>query len=152
MLDRFKNYVDSLLSPDSIDDTASRLQLATTALLIEMMRQDDVEHHDERQLIKQLIKRGFSCTDDETDELYRQATKKLDASVDYYQFTSLIARHFTPHQKFGLIENLWRVALADHELDAFEEHMVRRIADLIHVPHRDFIRAKHMVQKSLAKR
>ena len=41
------------------------------------------------------------------------------------------------------MELLWDVAYADGRLHKYEEHLVRRIADLIHVPHRTFIRAKH---------
>ena len=42
-----------------------------------------------------------------------------------------------------MVELLWRVAYADGDLDKYEEHLVRRIADLIHVPHSVFIRMKH---------
>ena len=41
---------------------------------------------------------------------------------------------------------LWRVAYADGCLDPYEEALVRKIADLIYVPHRDFIRTKHRVR------
>jgi uncharacterized tellurite resistance protein B-like protein len=36
------------------------------------------------------------------------------------------------------------VALADREIHHHEEALVRRLADLLHVPHREFIRAKHL--------
>lgn len=44
------------------------------------------------------------------------------------------------------MELLWRVAFADGRLDRYEEHLIRRIADLLHLPHRDFIRAKLRAQ------
>ena len=37
---------------------------------------------------------------------------------------------------------LWLVAFADGKKDAHEEHMVRKIAGLLHVAHPDFIDAK----------
>lgn len=150
MLDRVKNYIDSLLVAESTDDTEDRLQIATTALLIEMMRQDNIERNAERKLIMKLIRSSFPISEDEAETLYQLAAKELDAAVDYYQFTKLIARHFTPQQKITVIENLWKVAFADHALDALEEHMVRRIAGLIHVSHRDFIRTKYQVKQSLS--
>jgi uncharacterized tellurite resistance protein B-like protein len=48
----------------------------------------------------------------------------------------------------ALIENLWRIAFADGELHHYEEHVIRRIADLIHVSHMDFIAAKLRVEAS----
>ena len=149
MLEQIKNYVDGLLATESPDDTEQRLQIATTALLIEMMRQDNIERSAERRLIKKLIRSSFPINEDEAEKLYQLATRELNAAVDYYQFTSVIARNFTPQQKIAVIENLWKVAFADHALDALEEHMVRRIAGLIHVSHHDFIRAKHQVKQSL---
>ncbi len=45
-------------------------------------------------------------------------------------------------ERIALVRNLWRVAFADGDLDRHEEHLVRRVADLLHVRHSDFIRAK----------
>ena len=61
---------------------------------------------------------------------------------DYYQFTSLINRHFGQQQKQYVIELMWRVAYADAELAAHENHVLRRIAELLHVTHADYIAAK----------
>jgi len=68
--------------------------------------------------------------------------------VSLYQFTGLINQHFTPEQKVRVVEMLWQVAYADGHLDPYEEALVRKIADLIHVPHRQFIQAKHRVAES----
>ncbi|MBV2123299.1 MAG: TerB family tellurite resistance protein, partial [Candidatus Thiodiazotropha sp. (ex Ctena orbiculata)] len=48
-------------------------------------------------------------------------------------------------QKIQIIESLWQVAFADRQLHHYEEHVIRRLADLIHVSHGDFISAKHRV-------
>ena len=45
-------------------------------------------------------------------------------------------------EKFVLIKTLWRVAAADGDIHRYEDHLIRRIADLLYVPHSDFIRAK----------
>jgi uncharacterized tellurite resistance protein B-like protein len=47
-----------------------------------------------------------------------------------------------------VVEAFWRVAFADQELHHYEEHVIRRLADLIHVPHSDFIAAKHRIMNS----
>ena len=48
-----------------------------------------------------------------------------------------------------VIEHLWEIAFADSRLDKYEEHMVRKIAGLIYVEHKDFINAKLRVKKRL---
>ena len=45
-------------------------------------------------------------------------------------------------EKLRLVEQLWRVANADSVIHKYEEHLIRRIADLLHIPHRAFIVAK----------
>jgi uncharacterized tellurite resistance protein B-like protein len=38
---------------------------------------------------------------------------------------------------------LWQLAYADQTIDKFEEHLIRKLAELLHVPHKHFIQAKH---------
>ncbi|MDD9894524.1 MAG: TerB family tellurite resistance protein, partial [Gammaproteobacteria bacterium] len=42
--------------------------------------------------------------------------------------------------------NMWRVAFSDERLDKYEEHLIRKIADLIYVSHSDFIKSKLKVR------
>jgi uncharacterized tellurite resistance protein B-like protein len=60
-----------------------------------------------------------------------------------YQFTQQVNEHCSVQDKFDLIAGMWRIAYADGELDKYEEYVIRKVADLIHVAHSDFIRAKH---------
>ena len=61
---------------------------------------------------------------------------------DIYQFTSKIDATFSPERKVGLIEELWRAAYSDSVLHEYEEHLIRRVADLLHLSHSQFIAAK----------
>ena len=45
-------------------------------------------------------------------------------------------------QKRDLLAMMWRVAMADNEISRYEEHVIRKVADLLYVPHGDFIAAK----------
>ena len=66
----------------------------------------------------------------------------LEEAVSLYEFTAVINDQFDREQKIDLVEMLWRVAYADQELDQYEEYFVRKIADLLHVSHKDYIQAK----------
>lgn len=138
------------MSDSSDENLEHQLKLATAALLIEMMQQDEHEHENEKKVIKHALQEKFSLTEEETRTLYQLARQEVADATDYYQFTNLIARNFSQLQKIQIIEYLWAIAYADNQLDAYEEHMVRRIADLIYVSHKDFIQTKHRVLASLS--
>jgi uncharacterized tellurite resistance protein B-like protein len=84
----------------------------------------------------------FGLSGAEADTLIRLAEEEVRQATDYYQFTSLINRHFTQEQKQRVIELMWQVAYADAEISAHENHLMRRIADLLHIAHGDYIAAK----------
>jgi uncharacterized tellurite resistance protein B-like protein len=147
MLQTIKNFFEQKLSLEQPDEPEHKLKLATAALLIEMMQQDDQVHDDEIKAVREALQNNFALTHNETLQLCELAKQELDNAVDSHQFTRLIAKHYTQPEKIKIIENLWRVAFADSHLDPLEEHMVRHIAELIYVPHREFIRTKHKVKK-----
>lgn len=51
-------------------------------------------------------------------------------------------------EKARLVELMWQVSFTDDHMDKYEEHLIRRVADLLYVPHRQFITAKLRAQKS----
>ena len=127
---------------------AHQLNLAAAALLIEMILQDDHVDKAEVAQVKKILLSQFDLSAAEMESLYALAEEEKHLATDYHQFTKLVASHYTQPQKIQLIESLWRVAYADKVLDKYEEHMVRRISDLIHVSHKDFMQAKHRAENS----
>ncbi|MGO1233874.1 MAG: TerB family tellurite resistance protein, partial [Marinobacter sp.] len=53
-------------------------------------------------------------------------------------------------QKQMLLTSIWRVALADGRIDKYEEHLIRRMADLLHLNHREFMQARHQAEQDAA--
>jgi uncharacterized tellurite resistance protein B-like protein len=127
---------------DAATDTERALQIACAALMIEMTRADHTITRDEIDSLKRILKQHFSLRAGEVDELIDLAEQKRDNATDYYQFTSLINQHYNQQQKQQLVTRLWQLANADNHIDKFEEHLVRKLADLLHVPHAAFIRSK----------
>lgn len=125
--------------PDSIERA---LQLATAALLVEVSRADHEIKDGERRVISEAVRRTFNLSEHDTDLLIHLAEEEAQTATSTHQFTHLIDKHFPIEQKVHIVELLWRVAFADADKDKHEEHLIRRIADLLHVPHREFIDAK----------
>ena len=118
------------------------IQLATAALLVEVVRSDAAIEPREQQVVLRAVREKFGLSADEAQTLFRLAEEEVRTANDYYQFTSLINRQFSQQQKLRVIELMWEVAYADTELSAHENHVLRRIAELLHVTHNDYITAK----------
>ena len=151
MLKKIQQFFEThfSMSEASGTDISHQLNLAAAALLVEMSMQDEQVDASETQAVKAALISVLGLSAGEADELYQLAEEEKHNATDYHQFTRLIVEHYSQPQKIQLIEALWRIAYADNVLDSYEEHMVRRISDLIYVSHKDFIQAKHRVQDEL---
>ena len=145
MVSLIRQFFEKHINPpsESPDRTSEHsLQIATAALLIEMMRADSHISEDEQKTVMSSIRSKFSLSDEEISALLKLAEDEIWKATGYFEFTSLINKGFTHKQKIKVIEHLWEVAFADSIIDKHEEYMVRKIADLIYVSHKDFIDAK----------
>ncbi|MEJ2618810.1 MAG: TerB family tellurite resistance protein [Candidatus Thiodiazotropha sp.] len=148
MLKSVLDYFNVHLLPEkeASDEAAhSQLRLAVAVLLIEIAESDFDRAPEEKSAILDAIKHQFGLASKEARALMDLAEQAHRQSTDYFQFTSLINKNYSYQQKIEVIENLWRVAFADQQLHQYEEHVIRRLADLIHLSHSDFISAKHRV-------
>ena len=148
MLAQIRSFFEQhLMSPDADeDDQEYALRLAIAALLLEMTRMDYEVTDRERAAVTAAVREHMGLAASETEELIRCAEAERTDATDYYQFTSLINQFYTPEQKTHLVELLWRIAYADESLHMYEEHMVRKVADLLYVSHSVFIAAKHKAE------
>lgn len=151
MIEAIKRFYETRITPESEDQNAAamqhRLQLASAALLIEMAQADNQRHSMEFQAIHDGIMEVFDLSAEETAELIELADEEAHAATDHFEFTHLINAGFDYAGKTKLVELLWRVCLADAEMDRYEEQLVRKIAELLHIEHSDFIAAKLRVQR-----
>ena len=149
MLNQIKLFFEQHLALSAPSETPEeKLQLATVALFLEMMQMDDRVEVKEQNIILSLITQNFSITTEQSTSLLQLAEQQRTQATDYYQFTSLINKEYSQEQKVRLIESLWKIAFIDGILDIQEEYLVRKIADLLYVPHSAFIMAKNRVATS----
>jgi uncharacterized tellurite resistance protein B-like protein len=122
--------------------TVAGPNLAVAALLVEVLRADYNVGPDERREVVRSVSAMLKLDAAAAEDLTAEAERHADQSHDLYQFTSQVNRTFSDEEKVALLEALWRVAQADAIVHKYEEHLIRRVADLIHVSHRGFIAAK----------
>ncbi|MEA3274686.1 MAG: TerB family tellurite resistance protein [Pseudomonadota bacterium] len=145
MIARIRAFFEQhLVLPDTRqNDSEHALRLAAAALLLEMTRMSHEVTSEESAAVTEAVREHMDLSPDESEELILCAEAERADATDYYQFTSLINQSYSPEQKAHLVEMLWRIAYADDSLHMYEEHLVRKVADLLYVPHRVFIAAKH---------
>ena len=115
------------------------------------MRADFEVTEEERRKLEALVRETLELDESETRELLAAAEREVECSVELFQFTRLIDEAFTREQKAKVVERLWRIAYADENVDRLEEHLVRKIANLLHVSHRDYIAAKLAAEERLTR-
>ncbi|WP_447555215.1 tellurite resistance TerB family protein [Vreelandella sp. EE22] len=149
MLDAIRNFFqDALAEPERRENQHLTLELASAALLCEVMRADFEQTDAERQTLKQILMARYRLGDADVTELMALADAEVEEAVDHYQFVSLIKEHYDYAKRCELVALMWQLAWADGSIDPQEEHRIRRLADLLHVSHSDFIRSKlHVTER-----
>ncbi len=128
-------------------DTESRLELAGAALLVEVIRADYEMDEREFASIAEVLRADSGRNEADVEELLALARQESGDATSLYEFTSLINEHCDYAEKCVLIRNMWRIAYADSQLSKYEDHLIRKVCDLIYVSHSDFIRTK-LAEKS----
>lgn len=153
MIAGIKRFFDRMIAANAGRSTpvAERaLQVATAALLLETMRMDDRIAPEETAAVAATLRRQFGLDAAALTELLALAEQEARQATDYYQFTSLINAGCDAAQKARILEYMWQVAHADGHLDAHEQHLLRKIADLLHVSRADYVAAKQRARANVA--
>jgi len=122
-----------------------QIERVSAVLLAEIARSDHSIDAAEQSAIVDALAGASKLPRSEIDSLVNDAIREADALVCLYADAALVNELFDKAKKIQLIEQMWRVALADGRVDHHEEHTIRKLADLIYVKHRDFMQAKHRV-------
>ncbi len=142
MLAKIKQFFSVELDINNGDNQEQTLQLAAAALLIELSRADFEQDPQEQSAIEAALKKCFTLDSQQLQSLIDLAEQENREATSLYQFTSLIKDNYDMPQRFQLVKMLWQVAVADGEVSKYEDHLIRKISDLLYLPHSEFIRAK----------
>lgn len=142
MIERLKQFFAPGEAPPEKPDM-HQLTVAATALMVQLSRVDNSQDDAELRTIVDCAVRSQEVTREEAEEILADALGQADDSTSLYEFTGLINEHLDQQAKQALLESIWRVAFADGRIDKYEEHLIRRMADLLHLNHREYMQARH---------
>ena len=147
MINKIKEFFNKK-TEEAEDNSHSVLNIATAALLIEVMTIDGNMDQEEMDSVKSNLSKILELSDNEIQELIDLSQEEVSDATSLYQFTKEINANFELQQKLDLMTALWQVALADDYLDKYEESILRKIADLIHLRHSEYIECKSRARTS----
>jgi len=152
MLAKLKSLLkDSFGHPEaqSEEQLQEQLKMASAILLLEVARTDHNVEEVEVQRIKTLVQDKFSLSAEATQALMDEADDTINDVIDFHQFTSLLNQHFDLDQKCRLVQYMWEIALADGNLDAYEDQFIRKVADLMYLRHSELLSARERAKKAM---
>lgn len=144
MINRIKDLLSNFSKneEDIVEEKISLLDKACSALLIEVAFADKIFDESEISSLKNSLKETYGLEDEIINELIIDAERTVDDSTSLYEYTRVVNDEFTYSDKLELLTRIWKLAFADGNLDKYEDHLIRKISDLIHISHSDFIRIK----------
>ena len=151
MIKNLKSYLDNFLqeTPENDAPHLSKIELATAVLMIEISLADENIGDSEYKIIKNILLDQFDLNKMQIDELISLAEDEVDHAVSLHEFSETINNELSATEKINIVENLWHVAYADAYLHKYEEYYIRKIADLLHVSHSDYIKTKLKAKKRI---
>lgn len=145
MIQKLKQLFSATLGAETdaiLADNTQAKNLAAVALMIEIIAVDDAQHETEKKMLRHILSQQFDVSQQAAESLIERAEQAHEKATDFYRFTSEINDFFDADEKIDLIESFWKLAWADQHIHELEQHVIRRLANLLHVSHKDFIAAR----------
>ena len=144
MIKRIKDLLSNFSKQEEeiAEEKISTLDKACSALLIEVAYADKIFDESEIISLKESLKETYNIDAQIIDELILDSKKTVDESTSLYEYSRVVNEEFDYPDKLELLSRIWKLAFADGNLDKYEDHLIRKISDLIHISHSDFIKIK----------
>ena len=152
MLNRIKVFFDKKLAHNEQESPRTKIRkvdLVCAALLIEVIKSDHELDKRESKEFLLVLSESLDISEKDLHEIVELAEAEANQATSLYEFTRLINDEYDYADKLGLIEKMWRIAFSDEQLDKYEDHLIRKISDLIYVSHGDFIKCKLKIKNSI---
>lgn len=147
MLEGFKKLLADLTEGGKHESRFAEddYRLAAAALLVHTATIDGAMGPAERARLHTIVKQRFALDDEAADALVAEATEAEEQAIDFYQFTSRLIRSLDDKDRARVVEMMWQVVFADGEVNEFEDNLIWRAADLLHVPSEERIALRERV-------
>jgi uncharacterized tellurite resistance protein B-like protein len=133
-----KGTLSSIESEPELPD----VRVAACAMLYEVARADGQFQKDELSALQQKLIARWQISAQEAENILAAGKEMSENSVDFHPMLETLRESWGQSERIALIHDMWTIAHADGHIDSYEEHIIRRVAELLHVAHSEFIRGK----------
>jgi|TARA_A200000113_G_scaffold167876_1_gene152600 uncharacterized tellurite resistance protein B-like protein len=135
----FKNLFKTEDSEAESKDNS--IQKSICSLMIEVAYADNQLDESELKAMANSLSK-LDIQQEEIREIVDETLAKSKESISFYEHTRILNDQLDYDQKKDVLNSVWSIAFADGQMNKHEEHLIRRIADLLYLNHKDFINSK----------
>ncbi|MDJ0711588.1 MAG: TerB family tellurite resistance protein [Woeseiaceae bacterium] len=143
LIDRISGALAAPETNASGVDRDAAIRKATAVLMIDVARADHVFDPEEFDHVIERVAAHFNLSSQEAAELVNNADEAAEGLTSLHDFTQLLHNNLDESEKAHVIGLLWEVAYADGRLDKYEDSLILKISDLLHVSRGRVMRLKH---------
>ena len=144
MFKKLQDFINQLGSSenDESSDGYAAIRIVSAALMIEVARADHHVDPVELESILKILKNEYQLMEGVVEALMDLTGLQADAASSLSELANHADKQLHYEAKIRLLKCLCRVAFVENIKDKYEEYVICKIADLLHVSHKDFIQAR----------
>ena len=145
----FRDLINLFTKPQdqvkqSIDQTEV---LALIAIFIRIAKLDGSFDINEREKIKELVKKRFEFNDEKTENVLNMAARLEGQSNDNVQFIKVIKESIAYEDRYSLLKDCWLLVMADGTRTYEEDGFMRLFCSLLGLSDKDSALARQFILK-----
>ena len=130
---------------NSVDDT---LISYLVSLFVEVSRVDYRIDEKEINFIIEILAKEFNFNLDLIKEKLN-IVRTSERLIGYHPITKYINENFDINFKKKVVLGLWKIAFINNVLDKYEDHLVRKVSDLLYINHADNMLLRNKAKEEL---
>ena len=134
MFKNFKSFFEAAKKKEQDDQEYLDEDIyAVLSLLIEASKIDGVINNEELELIKSILVNKFHLDSSKAEKSINFVINKSEEKVEIYSDIKVILDNMDHKERVSVVEMLWKIILADGEIDQYEANLISRICGLLHI-------------------
>jgi len=130
---------------NSVDDT---LISYLVSLFVEVSRVDYKIDEKEINFIIKILAKEFNFNLDLIKEKLN-IVRTSERLIGYHPITKYLNENFDINFKKKVVLGLWKIAFINNDLDKYEDHLVRKVSDLLYINHADNMLLRNKAKEDL---
>ena len=130
---------------NSVDDT---LISYLVSLFVEVSRVDYKIDEKEINFIIEILAKEFNFNLDLIKEKLN-IVRTSERLIGYHPITKYLNENFDISFKKKVVLGLWKIAFINNDLDKYEDHLVRKVSDLLYINHADNMLLRNKAKEDL---